>query len=264
MTNFFLTLPSNASLNHFPENTLAHYHNKLPEALDLTKPDWEVGLVEMTCPNDWPNISREEVHEAYVNVRFIKGAKEKVTLPAGYYPTPRVLVDQLNSMIQAQVENPRLRNSVGFEFNDIQQKASLKLKPGVKVSLGGKISRMLGFAPGDKPNKRKNKNGDEKANSEEEEKIPADRYPDIHDGIHNIFVYSNVVRARQVGDRMVPLLRILPTSKNDGYHSLDNVHYVPTCRRVLDSVEIDIRTPNGQSFPFEVGQVIVTLHFRQK
>ena len=47
MTNdFYLTLPSNASMKMYPDNTLAHYITDLPQRIDLTG-EWECGLTEI-------------------------------------------------------------------------------------------------------------------------------------------------------------------------------------------------------------------------
>ncbi len=43
-TDFYLTLPSNASMKMYPDNTLAHYITNLPQRIDLTG-EWECGLV---------------------------------------------------------------------------------------------------------------------------------------------------------------------------------------------------------------------------
>ena len=42
-THFYLTLPSNASLNEFPNNKMTSYRVKLPQSIDL-EGVWEVGL----------------------------------------------------------------------------------------------------------------------------------------------------------------------------------------------------------------------------
>ena len=41
-TDFYLTLASNASMEMYPDNTLAHYITDLPQRIDLTG-EWECG-----------------------------------------------------------------------------------------------------------------------------------------------------------------------------------------------------------------------------
>ena len=43
---FYLTLPSNSSMNYYPDNTLAHYTTALAQEVDLSG-RWEVGLSEI-------------------------------------------------------------------------------------------------------------------------------------------------------------------------------------------------------------------------
>ena len=54
-TDFYLTLPSNASMKMYPDNTLAHYITDLPRRIDLTG-EWEYGLAEIQYPHTWYNI----------------------------------------------------------------------------------------------------------------------------------------------------------------------------------------------------------------
>ena len=44
---FYLTLPSDRSMATFPNNTVAQFETFLPERIDLTEGEWEVGLREM-------------------------------------------------------------------------------------------------------------------------------------------------------------------------------------------------------------------------
>jgi hypothetical protein len=49
-THFYLTLPSNASLDVFPDNKTGSYRVKLPHPIDLNG-NWEVGLYSISYPN---------------------------------------------------------------------------------------------------------------------------------------------------------------------------------------------------------------------
>ncbi len=49
-THFYLTLPSNASTDIFPDNKTTEYRVSLPQTLDL-EGDWEVGLYSILYPN---------------------------------------------------------------------------------------------------------------------------------------------------------------------------------------------------------------------
>ena len=56
-THFYLTLPSNASLNEFPNNKTTSYRVKLPQSIDL-EGVWEVGLYSISYPNTWYTLQK--------------------------------------------------------------------------------------------------------------------------------------------------------------------------------------------------------------
>ena len=52
VTQFYLHLPSNSSLDKFPKNTLFEYRVGLPETIILSG-DWEVALTDIHYPHSW-------------------------------------------------------------------------------------------------------------------------------------------------------------------------------------------------------------------
>ena len=54
-SEFYISLPSNASAEYFPENTQGSYRTKLSSPLNLGE-FWEVGLSEIIIPRNWFNI----------------------------------------------------------------------------------------------------------------------------------------------------------------------------------------------------------------
>ena len=61
--HFYLTLPSNASTDIFPNNKTTSYRTKLPETIDL-EGEWEVSVYSIIYPNTWYTLDnkREERH----------------------------------------------------------------------------------------------------------------------------------------------------------------------------------------------------------
>ena len=59
---FYMTLISDGSMESFPNNTGAQFKTLLPQALDLTDGEWEVGLTEMMYSTSLKNISDEEAY----------------------------------------------------------------------------------------------------------------------------------------------------------------------------------------------------------
>ena len=70
-----------------------------------------------------------------------------------------------------------------------------------------------------------------------------------------------------VGDVVAPLLRIVNVMGSDGEvisAQYDRPHYLPVNRKIIETLEIVIRTHTGDLTPFERGRSYVKLHFRQK
>ena len=54
--SFYMTLPSDGSLETFPNNTLSSFRTHLPQMMDLDEGEWEVGLSEIVYPTTVENV----------------------------------------------------------------------------------------------------------------------------------------------------------------------------------------------------------------
>ena len=54
--DFYISLPSNASMDRYPHNAIHHYKVKLPIPLTLERRKWEVAVSELYVPVSWHNI----------------------------------------------------------------------------------------------------------------------------------------------------------------------------------------------------------------
>lgn len=92
---------------------------------------------------------------------------------------------------------------------------------------------------------------------------------DIRGGIHALCVYSDIVDLTIVGDHRVNLLRTVPVPKTAHfmeqlYYEFNHVHYLPVVKTELRNVQVYIKDESGTPIDFELGRVILTLHFRKK
>ena len=88
--NMFLTLPSNSSMDIFPENKVSDYTVHLLKEINFSG-SWELGLSEILYPNRWYNI---DTNKCYIFYR--RGAVQFFTvLPAGYYQQPQYVVRRI-------------------------------------------------------------------------------------------------------------------------------------------------------------------------
>ena len=85
-TDFYLTLPSNASMKVHPDNTLAHYITDLHQGISVSC-EWECGLAEIQYPHTWYNVPEGDSWY-YLNERNPMGLTPSTKIEAGYYHSP--------------------------------------------------------------------------------------------------------------------------------------------------------------------------------
>ena len=79
---FYLTLPSNSSMQIYPTNTLTNFTTQLPISLFLDG-DWEVGLAEIQYPYTWNNIGSGKNRAC--NKTLNERNYTSLEIPTGYY-----------------------------------------------------------------------------------------------------------------------------------------------------------------------------------
>ena len=263
--SFYITLPSNTSQQDFPNNSPGSFIVPLPHPIQLPiNEKWEVGLAEIQYTKSWFNLLEDQ---------YIRVGTKQITISEGNYPTLEALVGEINFRCKRFEEKMRAKTSgpftadrppptIRFETLPFTRKTRLKISEdtlptednrihrGVKVTMSPFLSEMLGFdSPG-----------------------PYDvcdiksKYPaDIFSGLYNLFVYSDIVQPNLVGNRNVPLLRIVPVEQGNLItKSYNNIFYHPLSREIIQSIEIHIKSDTNQTVPFNTGKSIVTLHFRRR
>ena len=95
-SEFYVTLPSNSSMQYFPDNKTSNFVTKLPRTLQLDG-EWEVGLDEIVYPHIWYNIFEEKNSvEIYTpdNLYLVFKTVEYSIQP-GYYEKVQDVIDAL-------------------------------------------------------------------------------------------------------------------------------------------------------------------------
>jgi hypothetical protein len=93
-------------------------------------------------------------------------------------------------------------------------------------------------------------------------------YPDIRTDIRQLYIYetSGMLAHMIVGDKLTSLLRIVNVNTEPG-DSTEIIYNSPMFKRVLakevSEIDIEIKTSTGKLVPFNFGEAIVTLVFRQ-
>ena len=273
MAHFYLTLPSNSSMQFYPDNTVTHYTTRLSNAISLSG-DWEVGLVEIQYQHTWSNLDEYEGRISYARTINLAMGKRStiqkiISLPQTYYETPAELVQVINECLSDEdkamstyVENIGRQESdlspkISFRYNGITKRITTNVGKGTRVHFSSLLCSMMGIDP-HLQNPIVN-----------DDDIPFEWKTyytcDMNRGFTALYVYCNVLEHVPVGDTKAPLLRIVHAAgKSEEIVNAiyEKPLYVPVQRKNFDSIEIDIKTDTGQPIPFAHGKVIVTLHFR--
>ena len=242
--DFYLVLPSNASMTRHPNNTLAQYITNLPRRICLSG-DWEFGLTEIHYPHDWYN-----VRDARLTVEHDGKMETDAYFEDGYYDSPEALVKTLNGDKPGRVK---------FGYEPVTQKIVAHMKGDTKFALYGDLHDILGFGTGDSRTSIES--------SVRSMFVRAYSIVDLKRGFESLYVYSSIVEPRIVGDKIAPLLRIVPITGRHGEMvaaCFDHVQYMPVLSREFEAIEIEIRADTGRPVPFERGKVTVTLHLRRR
>ena len=263
---FYITLPSNSSLTFYPDNNASHFVTKLPQTQELDG-DYEVGLAEIQYSNSYQNVLKDEVYFDYevkdkpLDTKNIIGLKheKRVNVPEGLYESNKYFVAVLNRLATSTLSDfakPKTKPVLKFYYNQAtrrvsitryQERSALRLSPALSAILGtGKKEKVL--------------SGSAKF-------FASPRPMDLDQNVKSIFVYSDLVRMRPVGDVVVPLLRSVPVDnkeKDTVHYTFEKPHYIPLARFRFDTVEILLTSDKGHQIPFDNGHTIVTLHFRRR
>ena len=285
MHEFTIHLVSSASMDIFPENTLANFKNFFNEEISL-QGDWRVALSEIIFPSRINQVN---------NTRIIKYSSEgnknhQRSIPSGAVSKPykgeTVLIntgsyENLEHLIKA-IKTATGLTKFSHQYNKIT---------GVLVLFFGKnegitfpdeeIPSILGFegikdGSGTHIGYKMIDSFDNLALGDGEAKAFVADYPfDLLAGKQLIFVYSNIIEYQHIGDTKAPLIRIIDSKqrlKNGSLCEIEpthrivfsNLEYKKLLSNNSQCIEVQLRTETGKFVPFTgTGKVILTLNFKK-
>ena len=254
-TDFYMTLPSNASMEMHPDNTLTHYVTHLPQRIDLTG-EWECGLAEVQYPHTWYNVAENDVW-FFLNTSDVTDSSRRSKLSCVYYDDPLTLMYHVNKGLYSMRTE---KTQAQLSYSSVTQKMTLHMTENTLFTIPyhSAVASMLGF---------REPVASESVAATSSPVLPADsRHPDSSYPFH--FEADDVVNMTQGFDTLYLYTDIVES--RSGHHGdrvsarFTNVHYVPLLRSNFTSIEVDIRNDMGRRVPFEYGRVTVTLHFRRR
>ena len=127
--SFYVTLPSNSSMDTHPNNTLSHFFVNLPSRLSF-EGDWEVALAEVTYPHRWLNVTEGNLLACSGGGPYSRFHFHHI--PEGYYSKPEELFNNFEPPIAHD-------GQVRFKYNKFIQKVIIKTGDGVVLKLLGRL-----------------------------------------------------------------------------------------------------------------------------
>ena len=145
--DFYLTLPSNASLDLHTDHTFTRYATASPQRISMSG-QWECGLVEMQYTHSWYNVTSDNT---WLGVT-LDGIDFVVKIEAGYYDTPETLTGAINRSIRTVVKEKKVKLS----YSNITQKVTIHMIQNSSFSVYSlNLQRVLGLNPRDLHESRK-------------------------------------------------------------------------------------------------------------
>ena len=242
---FYMTLPSESSKDLFPENNPSEYTVRLPRWIQL-KGHWEIGLHSIAY-TQW-NIMRhldEAISFTYSGGDGGKGGKMRK-----HYSS----VNEYVSSINKSLEEPHVNNEIEFSFG-LNGKVTISLASGYKVRLRREQAIVLGFI-----------NFKDSAETYDVENTETGTYKANLYRETNIHVYCDIVQPQIVGDKMAPLVAIVPCQKTtetyETLYAVENIHYIPVQTKSFQNIKVHLRSSTDEPIPFEYGRAAITLHLK--
>ena len=244
-SEFYVTLPSNSSMQYFPDNKTSNFVTKLSRTPQLDG-EWEVGLAEIVYPHTWYNIceGKNSVEIYALDNLYLVFKTAEFSIRPGYYEKVQDVIDAL---YKAGISS--LTDAV-LSYDDTSKRVTVKCGRRIAVKLRGDIAKIFGFL------------NDTTIRASDEKGFTL-ALPET--GNQYFYVYDDIIKSQYHGDVVVPVLRTVTVKGEHGSYVSKNIerpHYVPLNKKIFDTISINIRDEAGDLVAFEHGKVIITLHFR--
>ena len=247
-------------MQYFPDNSVARFMTRLENPISLSG-NWEVGLFEVQYVRSWYTIGSKEGWFRYDRFDNDGHEVDSLYVPEGYYSSIEEIVEVINNQILKAAGQYGADEYPVFHYMSLKRKVIAFLNFGDIIEFSKPLACLLGLIDHQNPicHLKFDVNVPKQIHWE------AKNSCDLNKGLYSLYVYCDILEHVPIGDVKAPLLRVVEACGNFG----DTIHktyerplYIPLQKKHFDSLEIDIRSDNGQPVPFEYGKSLVTLHFR--
>ncbi len=283
--NFYLTLPSDASLLRYNENHGGRYTVDLPHQLNVSAHSWEVGLSEIIFTQDWAPLLESDIWAAVcIDVGEGKWAScgashiGKDKAKKHYTDFMTCWDDALSPMITKALElstiwpttpvvsltQSKRSKLVKFEITVVNTK-----RKAVKLEMSDALLKIMGFT-------RDQLEDGRAFLSNASQRIvagPSRFQPSLLRGITSLWVYTNIVKPQITGHTFNPLLRVVEVDSSEGTGknamgtrvvSFNKPNYFGLNTNTIESISIWITNIGGLEPIIFATPVVCKLQFRRK
>ena len=247
--SFYLTLPSNSSMQYFPNNSLSNYITKLSNTIELNG-KYEMALVEIMYPVNWKLPNHDSILIRNINKDFTKAYSIVFDALEN--------VDEIFKKFNLQLKNDDVL--VKFAYNDITKKVEIELYPDFELEFLNDLQYEFGFRA---------KSFQSPSKQYGPYKYIAYESISSHlNSVKALYIYCDIAEHQHVGDSMNSLLRNVIIENNLKFgdyinNTFTSPHYIPLKHNSFETIEIQITDDTGSKVHFSSGKIITKLHFRK-
>ena len=269
MSDFFMTLVSNSSMNYYPDNKTSSFTVQLPEKITLND-SWSVGVAEIHYNYNFFNVTSgnnqiiisfkpENVNEISDpdpnNIVKAESAKtSNIVIEPGFYNSESDIMDMINH----ELHQKKFADDKVIDINKknnrtcvYRQNVSDNIE---KIWFEGRLAMQTGFKPNQNILKFK----------------VSPYVGNISFGIpEQMMIYTDIIEPTYIGHEKAYVLKIVNTEANGFkfgevcYKEYTHMHYIRIQKREFESISVDIRDYTGHFMPFEHGILTIKLHFKK-
>jgi hypothetical protein len=246
MTDFYLTLLSNASMYINPDNKTSNFRVHLPKTITL-EGRWKMAITEIHYQNIFLNITKGNN-----SLEFnLCDTYHQFELSTGYYGKIGDILDEINQVTRPERQEGEM---LIFDSETNRTHFTREARQYIKnIRFENRLALQLGYVPNE------------------------DIYPshlkmpqtsDVLRGVPDeILIYCDIAEPQVVGDELARVIRIVSIPKKDTFfgqtvqHEFQRLQYVDVSKKEFDTISIELRDKTGGFILFDSGTVTLVLHF---
>lgn len=275
--SIYVTLISNASLDTYPDNVISEFTTKLAHPLTLIG-EWTVALHSCSYHRNWLNVNpnfdtRFTLHIADSN-GHTHSVEALLSSPGNYLSVESVLRSLLQHKFFWHDKRHAIHDFCDLTFDDATQLVTLRYRDltgtkhvSVAFSFSKDLARMLG-AYDDSMGASMSVGLRHLTNmAAMTESLTFPRLAQL-ESVHNLFLYTDIVKASRLGDSDASFLYIVPVEGQPGdyvHHQVMHMLYKDVSTPYCTNIRIKVADVLGERVKFVhgSGEFTCVLHFRR-